>query len=274
MSEKYMCLVQRFSGDMQYYSCDKLKDLVSNIELFRDSNKIYCSSKEMASFLNTYIAKCNSKIIVDEILSDNKTFKEQFKSKIVYDPEIFQIEGGELSLKIPKAINHIPKNTFYLDDTIKKLSIPFHIQAVDGEAFAYSNIQDLTFEKKLDNTKDLFANCKHLKKVTFEGFVKLEEDSFKDCPELEVIIVSANVVKEQIPKTLKIPDGCRIEVDESINHCMLDMVDEILEGYPEFDFPKPDSNHGNSGDMGDDFLLTREQWLIEDNPLIDNGFDR
>jgi hypothetical protein len=52
------------------------------------------------------------------------------------------------------------------------------------------------------------------------------------------------------------------------------MVAEVLDGFPEFNRPKPNSNHGNSGDMSDDFLLTREQWLTKDHPLFNDDFSR
>ncbi len=96
---------------------------------------------------------------------------------------------------LPKEMSSIGSNSF-AGTGFKKIDLPDTIIEISSSAFARNtNLEEFKFPKMVENVRiQIFEECKNLKKVDLSNIKEIEIGAFKNCGNLNTII---------LPKTLQ-----------------------------------------------------------------------
>lgn len=126
-------------------------------------------------------------------------------AKVTYKPGE-RDSGGSYSgdvIILPSVSNNgktykvtaIGEYAFYLCENLRNVNIPNRITSIEADAFAKSNIRNLTIPESVDQIgKYAFFNCKGLVEIIIpEGVKIIEGGTFKNCKYLQKIIIPQSV---------------------------------------------------------------------------------
>lgn len=140
-------------------------------------------------------------------LSRNINFKPKKVCKTVIEGQYYEQLGGILTkyktnqevISLPDTIEGVNLIRIgigvFKNSKIKHISLPGNLKSIGACAFLASDLRDVTLPNSVLNIEyGAFAKCKNLVKANLSNIETIGERAFKDCRNLEVIVLSNKVL--------------------------------------------------------------------------------
>ena len=135
-----------------------------------------------------------------------------------------------VSLSNNPKCNCIKEKVFEYCKSLKKITLPDNIEAIEKRAFVASGLETIVFPDSVKTIdKEAFSYCKNLTTVSLSNNTKfncIEEEVFLDCEKLGELTIPGNVTKigrgafkRSGLKTIVFPDGVEIIDKEAFKSC-------------------------------------------------------
>lgn len=176
-------------GDNCFTGCESLERIYLPLKLKIIGNSAF---EDCESLEEVYIPE-KVEEIGERVFKNCVALKEiNLDSKIKYiGREDFENCLALERVHFPKKLETINDNAFSNCELLSELDFPKTLEYIGYNAFSSSGLEKINFKgENIETDCSAFSNCENLKTIVLNGEVKLGNDEFSNCNELENVITS------------------------------------------------------------------------------------
>ena len=134
-----------------------------------------------------------------EVEAGNPNYDSRDNCNAIIDTQKNWLMSSSKGTVIPTSVYCISTHAFAYRDDLNEYRVPKHITLINDNAFAYSNLWNISLEDNNELSLGMWAfqGCKELRTVKIgRGIKYLAKEVFKGCPNLKSVYVNAPLVPE------------------------------------------------------------------------------